>query len=68
MVIINNIKIFGPSNLPSEMPYDASIVYSKNIFNLIELLLQDKKMEMNLHDEIIDAMLVIEKGKKRIRV
>ena len=50
------------------MPYDASIVYSKNIFNLIELLIQDKKIEMNLHDEIIDAMLVIEKGKKRIRV
>jgi len=50
------------------MPYYASIVYSKNIFNLIELLIQDKKIEMNLQDEIIDAMLVIEKGKKRIRV
>ena len=33
-----------------------------------EMDFQDKKMEMNLHDEIIDAMLVIEKGKKRIRV
>ena len=67
MIIINNIKIFGPSNLPSEMPYDASTVYSKNIFNLIELLIQDKKIEINLQDEIIDTMLVIEKGKKRIR-
>ena len=66
MIILNNVKIFGPSNLPSEMAYDASTVYSKNIFSLMELLIKDKKIEMNLQDEIIDAMLVIEKGKKRV--
>ena len=32
----------------------------------MELLIKDKKIEMNLQDEIIDAMLVIEKGKKRV--
>ena len=67
VIIVNNVKIFGPSNLPSEMAYDASTVYSKNIFSLMELLIKDKKIEINLQDEIIDAMLVIEKGEKRIK-
>jgi NAD/NADP transhydrogenase alpha subunit len=33
----------------------------------MELLIKDKKIEINLQDEIIDAMLVIEKGEKRIK-
>jgi len=68
IITVNDTKVYGPSNLPSEMAFDASTVYSKNILSLIELLIKDEKMDINLQDEIIDAMLVIEKGKKRIGV
>ncbi|MBA46907.1 MAG: NAD(P)(+) transhydrogenase (Re/Si-specific) subunit alpha [Dehalococcoidia bacterium] len=65
-VNINGTIVHGPKNLSSEMAYDASLVYSKNIYGLLEIIIKDSKIEMDLEDEIIDAMLVFQNGKKRI--
>ncbi|MBC78278.1 MAG: NAD(P)(+) transhydrogenase (Re/Si-specific) subunit alpha [Chloroflexi bacterium] len=65
-VDVNGTLVHGPKNLSSEMAYDASIVYSKNIFGLLEIMVTENKLEINLEDEIIDAMLVFQDGKKRI--
>ncbi len=55
----NQIKIFGPINLPSELPIHASEMYSKNIFNFIEHLTQGgKTFDFNLKDEIISGALL----------
>jgi len=67
-VDINGTIIHGPKNLSSEMAFDASIVYSKNIFGLLEIIIKKNVFEINLEDEIIDAMLVFQNGKKRIEV
>jgi len=67
-VDINGTVVHGPKNLSSEMAFDASIVYSKNIFGLLEIIIKDNVFDINLEDEIIDAMLVFQDGKKRIEV
>lgn len=68
VVTINNVVVHGPKNLPAEMAYDASQVYSKNILALLELIIDKETGSLNidLADEIIDAMLVFENGKSRL--
>ena len=63
---INGTTVHGPKNLSSEMAYDASIVYSKNIFGLLEIIISEKSIKIDLEDEIVDAMLVFNNGEKRI--
>ena len=67
-VIINNVTVHGPKNLPSEMAYDASQVYSKNVLALLELIInkETSELDINTEDEIIDAMLVFQNGKSRL--
>src|SRR5207249_759398 len=40
------VKILGPLNLPSSMPIHASQMYSKNIFNLLELMIKDGQLNL----------------------
>ena len=63
---INGTTVHGPKNLSSEMAYDASIVYSKNIFGLLEIIISEKSIKIDLEDEIVDAMLVFNNGENRI--
>lgn len=68
IVNINDVLVHGPKNLPAEMAYDASQVYSKNILALLELIINKETgiLDIDLSDEIIDAMLVFENGKSRL--
>lgn len=53
------VKIFGPVNLPSEMAYDASLMYSKNLFNFCKLFLNEKnEFEPNYEDPILAGALI----------
>ena len=61
---INGTTVHGPKNLSSEMAYDASIVYSKNILGLLEIIISEKSIKIDLEDEIVDAMLVFNNGEK----
>lgn len=59
----NQIKIFGPVNLPSELPVHASETYAKNIFNFFDLLTQGgKSTTPNFKDEIIAGTLLFSNG------
>ena len=68
-VTINGVLIHGPENLPSEMAYDASQVYSKNVLALLELIINKETglLDINVKDEIIDAMLVFINGESRLK-
>ncbi len=57
-----NVRILGPLNLPSSMPIHASQMYSKNIFNLLSLLIKDKEMNLNFDDEIIAGTTITNNG------
>ena len=48
------------------MAFDASIVYSKNLLGLLEIIIKENKINLNFDDEIIDTMMVYQDGKSRI--
>ena len=57
---LNGVKIVGNTNLPGELPYHSSQVYSSNIFNLIDEFWNEEEKQLNLDitDEILSICLV----------
>jgi NAD(P) transhydrogenase subunit alpha len=57
---LNGVKIVGNTNLPGELPYHSSQVYSSNIFNLIDEFWNEEEKQFNLDitDEILSICLV----------
>ena len=56
----NSVKIMGESNILNKLPVSASSLYAKNMFNFVDNLFdkKDKKININLEDEIIEKTLV----------
>jgi NAD(P) transhydrogenase subunit alpha len=52
------VRIFGPVNLPSTIPYHASQMYAKNIATFLKHLVKDGKIALNREDEIVRETLV----------
>ena len=54
------VKILGESNILNKLPFSASSLYSKNIFNFVTNLFNKEKNEIliNLEDEIISKTLI----------
>lgn len=63
VVTENGVKILGIPNIPSTVSTEASALYSRNVFNFIETLFdQEKKLALNLDDEIQKALLITHNG------
>ena len=62
-IIEHNIKIMGYANFPSKLSQDASSLYSKNLFNFVQLMVKDKKIEIDWKDEILQKSCVSYDGK-----
>ncbi len=56
----NGVKIMGESNILNKLPTSASNLYAKNVFNFVSNLYdkENKKINVNLEDEIIDKTLL----------
>ena len=56
----NGIKIMGESNILNKLPVSASNLYAKNVFNFVDNLIdkENKKININLEDEIIKKTLI----------
>ena len=56
----DGVKIMGESNILNKLPVSASNLYAKNVFNFIENLYdkEQKKLNINLEDEIISKTLI----------
>ncbi|MDC3138758.1 NAD(P) transhydrogenase subunit alpha [Candidatus Pelagibacter sp.] len=56
----NGIRIMGESNILNKLPISASNLYAKNIFNFVDNLFDkdNKKININLEDEIIEKTLI----------
>ena len=61
--VIEGVKIFGPSNLPSEVSQDSSNLYSKNLLNFVSLMIKDKNINIDFQDEILKTSCVCYEGK-----
>ncbi|MCP4726158.1 MAG: Re/Si-specific NAD(P)(+) transhydrogenase subunit alpha [bacterium] len=58
----NDVLIIGPENIPSDIPYHASQMYSKNITTFILHLVKEGKMELDMEDEINADTLLTKDG------
>ncbi len=56
----NGVKILGETNILNKLPVSASNLYAKNVFNFISNLYdkENKKLNFNLEDEIIEKTLI----------
>ena len=54
------VKIMGEKNILNKLPISASTLYAKNVFNFVVNLYdkENKKVNMNLEDEIIKKTLI----------
>lgn len=55
------VKIIGYDNFASHIARDASKLYAKNLYNFVELITnkEEKRIVINLEDEIIKASLIV---------
>ncbi|HEX9944934.1 MAG TPA: Re/Si-specific NAD(P)(+) transhydrogenase subunit alpha [Thermoanaerobaculia bacterium] len=62
-VLENGVLILGPSNLPAAMPHDASLLYARNVFALLQILLdKEGNLAPDLGDEIVAGTLLTHAG------
>lgn len=63
-VLINEVKIIGKSDYPSDLPVDASKMFGNNVINLLKILVdKDCKLNINLDDEIILGTCAVSQNK-----
>ena len=60
IIIKNQVKIMGESNILNKLPVSSSSLYAKNVFNFVDNLFdkKNKKININLDDEIIEKTLI----------
>ncbi|MDZ7806289.1 MAG: Re/Si-specific NAD(P)(+) transhydrogenase subunit alpha [Gracilimonas sp.] len=56
------VNIVGPNNLPSQLSLHASKLYSKNMYALLDLLIEDGKPNFNFEDEILLKTTITHQG------
>jgi NAD(P) transhydrogenase subunit alpha len=56
------VTIFGPTNLPSTVPYHASQMYARNVATFVAHLMKDKVLALDMSDEITRETLVTRDG------
>jgi NAD(P) transhydrogenase subunit alpha len=62
----DGVRIAGPLNLPSLMAGHASQLYSKNLENLLGLMIaEDGSIGLDFEDDIIDAACIAHEGEVR---
>ena len=56
----NGVKIMGEKNILNKIPISSSSLYAKNVFNFVSNLYDkdNKKININLEDEIIEKTLI----------
>jgi H+-translocating NAD(P) transhydrogenase subunit alpha len=65
-VVEGGVKIIAPLNLPSELATHASQLYSKNVENLLGLLVTDEgELNLDFDDEIVAGACTTHEGEIR---
>ena len=60
IIVKQGVKIMGEANILNKLPISASNLYSKNVLNFVSNLYdkENKKININLEDEIIEKTLI----------
>jgi NAD(P) transhydrogenase subunit alpha len=62
-VVKHGVKIIGPINIPTTIPYHASQMYAKNVATFLMHLVEDGKLKIDTDDEITEGTLITQGGK-----
>jgi NAD(P) transhydrogenase subunit alpha len=58
----NSVKIVGPVNLPATLPYHASEMYARNLFNLLKPALIKGELAIDWADEVFAGAVLTHEG------
>ena len=61
-VVEHGVVILGPTNLPAEVAFHASQMYSNNVTKFLLNMVHEGNVELNLEDEIVRDTLVAHAG------
>ena len=64
-VVRHDVTIIAPLHISSDLAYHASQMYAKNVAALVTLLAPKGELNLNLSDDIIDAVVVTANGEVR---
>lgn len=62
-VVVNDVSIVAPLNLPSTVAFHASQMFGRNILELMKHLVKDGALVLDPNDEITGAMMMTHDGK-----
>ncbi len=62
----HGVAIFGPLNLPAELPWHASVLYSRNLTSFVLAFWKDGNFRLDLDDEILSGALATHQGEIRL--
>jgi NAD(P) transhydrogenase subunit alpha len=62
VVIHGGVKILGPLNIPASLPYHASEMYSRNLFNLMKPALPKGELAIDWNDEVFAGAVLTHDG------
>jgi NAD(P) transhydrogenase subunit alpha len=63
VVVKDGVTIDGTLNLPSQMPFHASLLYANNVANLLLHMSNEGTVELDFEDEIVAGCAVTHEGK-----
>jgi len=59
----HGVRIFGPTNLASAIPFNASQMYSRNLVTFLGHLVEEGRIELDLEDELTQGPLLSHEGR-----
>lgn len=61
----NGVRVWGGKDVPSQLPFHASSLYSRNVVNLLLLMVEEGALALDFSDEIIAAAALTHGGERR---
>jgi H+-translocating NAD(P) transhydrogenase subunit alpha len=61
-VVEGGVKIVGPLNLPASLPYHASEMYARNLFNLLKPAIVKGEVAIDWNDEVFAGAVLTRAG------
>jgi NAD(P) transhydrogenase subunit alpha len=62
-VVHQGVRIVGNSSLPSDMAYDASKLYGKNVINFLQLITNaEGQLNLNFEDDLVKGSCITHNG------
>jgi NAD(P) transhydrogenase subunit alpha len=66
MVVVDGVRILGPLNLPAQLPYHASEMYARNVYNFLAPAIgKDGALAIDWNDEVFAQSAVTHGGQIR---